>query len=192
MNSVVEAIREIVLNHCEQHKKNEKFGFYDYWNDHIKRVVHHTAVLAKEYGADEEIAALAALLHDVSMPAEFGDRGEHHRFSAKMTETLLGGLRYPPDRIQRVRDCVFNHPNSNRHLRTTIEETCIADADALAHFDRIPSLFSLAYRILGMGLDEGREYVKERLYGDLWCLSERTKEVYGQKLKGFLESLFVD
>ncbi len=192
MSEVVEKIRVIVIEKCEQHKKNEKFGFYDYWNDHIKRVVFHAVDLAKRYGADTEIVELGALLHDVSMPSEYGDRAEHHVYSTEMTETLLTELNYPRDRIEWVKKCVYNHPNRNKHLRETIEETCISDADALAHFDRIPSLFSLAYNILGMSLEEGREDVKNRLQGDYWGLSEKSKQLYKQKFNTIMEFLFVD
>lgn len=157
-----------------------------------KRVVYHANNLANQYGADREIVELGALLHDISMPSEYGDRSEHHIFSAEMTETLLTDLNYPKKRIKWVKSCVFNHPNRNKHLRETLEETCISDADALAHFDRIPSLFSLAYGILGMNLEDGREFVKSKLQGDFWGLSEETKQAFKQKYDIIIESLFVD
>lgn len=181
MSEVVEKIKSIVLEKCEQHKKNAKFGFYDYWDDHIKRVVYHAVDLANQYGADAEIVELGALLHDVSMPSEYGDRSEHHAYSAEMAEMLLTELNYPKDRIEWIKKCVYNHPGRNQHLRETIEETCISDADALAHFDCIPSLFSLVYGVLGMSLEEGRENVKNRLQGDYWGLSEQSKQMYENK-----------
>lgn len=192
MNDIVEKVRRFVMEKCEQHKTNEKFGFYDYWNDHISRVVYHAVELAKQYGADIEIVELGALLHDVSMPSEYGDRSEHHVFSTEMAETLLKEFDYPSDRIERVKKCVFNHPGRNMHLRESIEETCVSDADALAHFDRIPSLFSLAYGVLDMNLEQGREDVKYRLQGDYWGLSEPTKQLYKQKFDIIMEVLFVD
>ena len=192
MSRITEKIKEFVIEKCRQHKKNPKFGYYDYWNDHIKRVVHHAVVLANQYGADVEIVELGALLHDVSMPSEYGDRSEHHVFSAEMTENLLTELNYPHDKIELVRKCVFNHSGQNAHLRNTLEEICVSDADALAHFDRIPSLFSLAYGIHKMTLEEGREYVKERLQGDYAGLSEKSKLVYKEKYDAMMKTVFVD
>lgn len=192
MSETVNKIREIVLEKCAQHKKNPKFGYYDYWNDHIKRVLYHGINLANEYGADVEIVELSALLHDVSMPSEYGNRSEHAIYSAEMTDILLTSLNYPKDRLEHVKKCVFNHSGSNAHLRDTLEETCISDADALAHFDRIPSLFSLAYSILNMSLEEGREYVKERLLGDYLGLSEQTKDAFKGKYEALMDTLFVD
>lgn len=189
MSQTTENIRTILLEKCEQHKAHVG---YDYWNDHIKRVVAHAANLAEQYGADTEIVALGALLHDISMPSEYGERSEHHIYSAEMAETLLTELQYPRDRIERVRKCVLHHSGRNRQLRDTIEEICVADADALAHFDRIPSLFSLAYNFHNMTLDEGREYVKKRLSDDYNELSDRTKEQYRQRYEMIMETVFVD
>jgi uncharacterized protein len=192
MSEIINKAREFVLEKCEQHKKNPEWGYYDYWNDHIKRVVYHAVNLANQYGADAEIVELGALLHDISMPSEYGDRSEHHIFSAEIAESLLTELNYPQDRLERVKKCVFNHPNRIRHLRETIEEYCISDADALAHFDRIPSLFKLAYNILNMNLEEGREYVKERLQGDYNGLSEQSKIAYKEKFETIMGIVFVD
>jgi uncharacterized protein len=192
MIEIIEKVRGFVLDKCEQHKKNPQFGHYDYWNDHIKRVVYHAISLAKQYGADEEVVELGALLHDISMPSEYGDRSEHHKLSAKMAEKLLTELNFPTDKTALVIKCVFNHSGRNAHLRDSVEEICVSDADALAHFDRIPSLFSLAYAINGMSLDEGREYVKKRLQGDFNGLSERTRLKYQEKYEALMQAIFVD
>jgi len=43
-----------------------------------------------------------------------------------------------------------------------------------------------------MSLEEGREDVKNRLQGDYWGLSEKTKRTYKQKFETIMETLFVD
>jgi len=192
LSGIVNKVREFLLEKCEQHKQNPKWGYYDYWNDHIKRVVYHAVNLANEHEADVEIVELGALLHDVSMPSEYGDRQEHHVYSAEMAEKLLTELDYPKDKLELVKKCVFHHPNRVGHLRETIEEYCVSDADALAHFDRVPSLFCLAYNIFKMPLVEGREYVKERLQGDYDGLSEQSKILFKEKFDKLMEIVFVD
>ena len=192
MSEILSNIREIVLEKCEQHKKNLSFGYYDYWNDHIKRVVYHAVILANRFGANAEIVELGAMLHDISMPSEYGERSRHHIYSTEMTEKMLTELNYPKDKIELVKKCVFNHAGENKDNRDTIEEFCIADADALAHFDRIPSLFSLAYNIHQMSLEEGRDYVKARLQGDYNGLSQHLKPLYKEKYETIMELLFVD
>jgi len=192
LSETVNKVREFVQEKCIQHKANPKYGLYDYWNDHIKRVVYHAVQLANERGADTEIVELAALLHDISMPSEYGERSAHHIYSAEMAENLLKELDYPSEKIAIVRKCVFNHKGRNAHLRDTAEDICISDADALAHFDRIPSLFKLAFSVLNMGLEEGRDYVKARLQGDYDGLSERLKSAYKSKFDVIMETVFVD
>jgi len=89
MSEIVDKIRHILLEKCEQHKKH--IG-YDYWNDHIKNVVEYAVSIANEYGADVKTVELGALLYGISMPAEYGERSEHHVYSAEMAETLLTEL----------------------------------------------------------------------------------------------------
>jgi len=192
VSDIVNKVKDFVIEKCEQHKTNPKFGHYDYWNDHIKRVAYHAVALAEQYGADVEIVELGALLHDISMPSEYGSRNEHHIFSAEMAEQLLTDLGYPNDRVERVKQCVFNHPNKIKHLRETIEEYCVSDADALAHFERVPSLFSLAFNIVGMNLEDGREYVKNKLQNDYNGLSDKTKQAYQAKYETMMNAVFVE
>lgn len=50
--------------------------------------------LAKTYHADVEIVELGALLHDISMPSEYGSRKEHHIYGEKIAEELLTKLKF--------------------------------------------------------------------------------------------------
>ena len=74
MSKITDKIKKELLFRCKKFK--EKNG-YDFWNDHIKFVVENAKKLAEDYSADVEIVELGALLHDISMPSEYGDR-EHH------------------------------------------------------------------------------------------------------------------
>lgn len=47
--------------------------------------------------------------------------------------------------------------------RNSIEELCVADADAISHFDSVPSLLYLAYAERKMNYEDGKRYVKEKL-----------------------------
>ena len=61
----------------------------------IKYVVENGIELAKKYGADIEIVELGALLHDIAMPSEYGEREQHHIYGAEIAEQLLTELNYP-------------------------------------------------------------------------------------------------
>ena len=188
MSEVTEKIKQELLVRCE--KSKQKDG-YDFWNEHIKYVVDNAVKLAKEYGADIEIVELGALLHDIAMPSEYGDREEHHIYGAEITEELLTKLNYPKDRIEKVKNCVLNHRSSRKSQRNTIEEQCVADADVIAHFDCIPSLFSLVYNKMNLSISDGAEYVKRKLERDYNKLSPRTKEKLKERYDKIMEVLFL-
>ena len=174
MSEVVDSIKAELLKRCESYK--EKHG-YDFWNDHIKYVVKNSIELAKKYGADVEIVELGALLHDIAMPSELGPREEHNVYGAQIADELLTQLNYPEDRKERVKECVLRHRGSKDLPRNTIEEECVADADVIAHFDCIPSVFHLAFGKdeFNLSIEEGTEFVKKKLERDFNKLSDRTK-----------------
>lgn len=189
MSEVTEKIKQELLKRCE--KLKEKNG-YDFWNEHIKYVVKNAVELAKKYDADVEIVELGALLHDIAMPSEYGPREEHHIYGAEIAEQLLTELNFPKDRMEHVKNCVLNHRGSKDRPRNTVEEQCVADADVMAHFDNIPSLFALAYREMRLLEVEGKEFVKKKLERDFGKLSSRTREVLKDRYENIMNVLFVN
>jgi len=191
MSEVVDSIKAELLIRCENYK--EKHG-YDFWNDHIKYVVKNSIELAKKYGADVEIVELGALLHDIAMPSELGPREEHNVYGVQIADELLSQLNYPEDRKERVKECVLRHRGSKDLPRNTIEEECVADADVIAHFDCIPSVFHLAFgkNELDLSIEEGTEFVKKKLERDFNKLSDRTKIELKDRYENIMSVLFVD
>jgi uncharacterized protein len=191
MSEVVDSIKAELLKRCENYK--EKHG-YDFWNDHIKYVVKNSIELAKKYGADVEIVELGALLHDIAMPSELGPREEHNVYGVQIADELLTQFNYPEDRKERVKECVLRHRGSKDLPRNTIEEECVADADVLAHFDCIPSVFHLAFgkNELDLSIEEGTEFVKKKLERDFNKLSDRTKIELKDRYENIMKVLFVD
>ena len=191
MSEIVNNIKAELLKRCEAYK--EKHG-YDFWNDHIKYVVKNSIELAKKYGADVEIVELGALLHDIAMPSEFGPREEHNVYGVQIADELLTKLNYPEDRKERVKECVLRHRGSKSLPRNTIEEECVADADVMAHFDCIPSMFHLAFgkNDLDLSLEEGAEFVKKKLERDYNKLSDRTKLELKDRYENIMKVLFIN
>ncbi len=188
MSDITEKIKQELLLRCE--KSREKNG-YDFWNEHIKYVVENAVKLANEYNADVEIVELGALLHDIAVPSEYGEREQHHLYGAEIAEQLLRELDYPEDRIERVKACVLNHRGSKDRPRNTIEEECVADADVISHFDCIPMLFSLAYKERGLSVSDGAEFIKKKLERDYNKLSSRTKVLLKDRYDNIMKVLFV-
>ncbi len=189
MNDIVENIKEELIKRCNTY--NEKYN-YDFWNDHIKYVVKNAVELAKEYNADIEIVELGALLHDIAMPSEFGPREEHNAYGVKIADELLTKLNYPEDRKERVKECVLRHRGSKELPRNTIEEQCVADADVIAHFDCIPSLFHLVYNEMNLSVEEGENYLKKKLERDYNKLSNKTREIMRVRYENIIKILFVN
>lgn len=65
------------------------------------------------------------------------------------------------------------------------EEICVADAD----FDAVPSLFYLAYVQRKLGIDDGIDFVQNKLNRSYQKLSERWKEIYKDKYEQVISLL---
>ena len=114
------------------------------------------------------------------------------KYGAEIAEQLLTELNYPKERIEQVKNCVLNHRGSKDRPRNTIEEQCVADADVIAHFDCIPSLFSLVYKEMNLSISDGKEYVRRKLERDYNKLSPRTRELLKDRYKNIVDVLFVN
>ena len=57
----------------------------------------------------------------------------------------------------------------------------VADADAISHFDSVPSLLYLAYVEKGMDIEHGASFVKEKFERSYNKLSDQSKEIYKDK-----------
>ena len=163
---------------------SEATDHYNFWEEHIRYVVHEALALAVAYNADAEIVELAALLHDVALMAKVGTRAEHHINGAEIAEAILLKHDYPPEKTAKVKQCVRNHRSSQNG--TGVEELCVADADVLAHFDNVPMLFN---SVLcrndsgGITLPELRSKMKAAFDCDYNDLSERTKQRFSDRYK---------
>ena len=88
---------------------------------------------------------------------------EHHIIGAEIAETILLQENYPKEKIALIKKCILNHRGSRLVDKTTNEEICIADCDAMAHFYSIPSLLSMVYREKKLSIDEGSKFVMDKL-----------------------------
>ncbi len=177
---IIELVEKYVKERIEDYKNNSEDHF-DYWNEHIKYVYEESVQLAKEYNADIEIVSLGALLHDIALINKVGERKDHHINGEKIAKEVLTNFNYDQAKMNRVLKCVFNHRSSKN--ASTIEETCVADADVLAHFDNIPMLFNSAYRTYNLNLNEVNDWMKSIFEKDYNDLSDKTKEKYKERYK---------
>ena len=74
-------------------------------------------------------------------------------------------------------------------LFRSLEELCVADADAISHFDNVPGLLYLAYVRRGLDIEEGKAFVKNKLERSFQKLSDLSKEFYWDKYKTIMTIL---
>ena len=178
MNSTESKIYEEVKSRCLS--PNNSYGI-GAWDHHIKLVYELAKSNAQNYGADEEIVSIAALLHDIASVTNKDFTEEHHIIGAEIAEELLTKEHYPKDKIELIKKCIFNHRGSKLMDKNSPEEICIADSDAMAHFYSIPSLLSMVYREKKLPIDEGAEFVKNKLNRSYNKLSSKGKELVKQQ-----------
>jgi putative nucleotidyltransferase with HDIG domain len=111
----------------------EKMADREDWKFHILPVIQYSKRLAKELKVNEEIAELAALLHDIGR-IKFG--GENHQITgAKEAEKILKKYKFEKKIIEEIKNCIEYHRGSTDIKPKTKLAKIIANADVMAHFD---------------------------------------------------------
>ncbi len=106
-----------------------------------------------------------------------------------MAGKFLRNFGYEKSKINLVCKCIKNHRGSVVNSKTSIEEICVADADAISHFDSVPSLLYLAFSVKGMEYEEGVDFVVNKLKRSFLKLSDKSREFYGEKYRRAMELL---
>lgn len=173
---VVKRIEKIVEKQCK--KPVNIFG-HDFFTYHIMSVVKCAKMLAKRFKANKEIVELAALLHDIGVVQ--GDKPNHHISGAKEAEKILKKFNYPQEKIEKIKHCIFAHRASKKIKRKSLEAEIIATADAMSHFDEIPSLFESAFIRFKMSPKEGKQWLLDKLKRDWKKLMPKARELVRDK-----------
>lgn len=182
---IISFLEKEVQERCES--PNNFFGKDSYY--HIKSVVKNATILAKAYGADIEVVIIAAWLHDIASITSYELYEEHHIHGARIAKEILEKMDYPDEKIELVQKCVLNHRGSKLRHKSSKEEICVADGDAASHFDNLPSLLYLAYVIRKYSMEEGVQFVCNKLKRSYNKLSEESKALYKEKYNEVMRTL---
>lgn len=182
---ILEYLQNEIYSRCK--KPTNKFGMGCYY--HIEAVVKNAEVLAEKYNADKEIVVIAAWLHDIASVTDYALYENHHIHGAEMACEILSKLSYDESKILIVQNCIRNHRGSVFIDKNNLEELCVADADAISHFDSVPSLLYLAYVERQMNIEDGIQFVKGKLERSFYKLSAESKEFYKEKYLQVMEML---
>lgn len=157
---LIQLVYQMVKDAC--YNKSNHFG-KGIFNNHILEVVKHSLRLSRQFGADEEIVVLAALLHDYSGILSYEDYSAHHIKSAAIAYKLLTSQNYPSNRAQHVAQCILEHRGSQPVKQQSIESICLASADAMAHITKWPSLLHYAQSANHMSYKDAKMWVFSKL-----------------------------
>lgn len=182
---ILDALQREIHTRCG--RPANRFGMGVYY--HIAAVVKNGALLADRYGANREIVMAAAWLHDIASVTDYALYEKHHIYGAEMAGELLSKLNYEPWKISLVQDCIRSHRGSVQLDRQSIEAVCVADADAISHFDAVPSLLYLAFGERQMGLEEGIRFVRDKLERSYQKMSRESREFYQEKYRTVMNVL---
>ena len=182
-NDIIKDLKQEIYSRAG--KKENKFGIGAFY--HIESVAKNAEILSKKFGADEEVVVIASWLHDIASITDYELYEEHHIHGAKIAEEILSNYHY--DKIELVKKCIINHRGSILNEKLSLEEQIVADADAISHFDNIPSLLYLAYVQKNMQIEEGKEFVKNKLQRSYNKLSENSKLYYKEKYRKAMDIL---
>lgn len=106
-----------------------------------------------------------------------------------MAQEILEPFHYPAEKIEKVQSCILNHRGSHLMNKYSLEERCVADGDAISHFDSLPSLFYLAYEKRQLGIEEGTQFIKDKLTRSYNKLSLESREVFAVKYNSVMKIL---
>lgn len=174
MNCIIDKVYDEVKNRCTLPSNAYGIGA---WDHHIVLVYKIAIENCYKYGADYEIVALAALLHDVASITNKDYTEEHHIIGAKIAEELLEEYGLEKSKIELIKKCILNHRGSRLMDKTSPEEICIADSDAMAHFYSVPSLLRMVYAEKNMTIDDGADFVLKKLERSYHKLSDQAKRI---------------
>ena len=175
--NMIENIKEDIKRRCKS--PNNFFGNGSY--EHIESVAKNAVELAEVYKADVEVCEIAGWLHDIASITDYALYENHHIHGVDMAEKILKRYNYPKDKIELVKLCILNHRGSVLKEKATIEEICVADVDAISHYDTLPSLFYLAFVQRKLNINDGTEFVRSKLERSYNKMSENSKEYYKEK-----------
>lgn len=104
------------------------------FKNHVFVVADNAKRLAEKYGADAELSAAAALLHDIADARMTRSDPEHEATSLKMARQILEEVGYSDDQIRLVvDDAIRYHSCHDGHKPESLEGLVLATADSLAH-----------------------------------------------------------
>lgn len=180
---------DLIKEQSEIFDKTQNCQIGQTWNFHLLPVIENACMLAEKYGADKDIVEVAAIFHDYADLLDFANRDNHHILGAELAEGILSQDGLSQDFIDKVKLCIKNHRASIVNEKFSIEEICVADADAMSHLDSFVELICWrAY--LGEDIMTCNNFVKIKIKKSYAKMSKETQELMKDKYESIMKVLF--
>ena len=126
MQNTVESIREVARKHFSDARGSHNW-------EHTERVYRLAMHIGAVQGADLEVLAIAAYLHDVGRAAQDRSKGAlcHAEQGAAIAAPVLEAYPIPPEKKGNILHCIESHRYRNDHVPRTLEAQVLFDADKL-------------------------------------------------------------
>lgn len=126
MQDIIESIRDFARNHFADAK-------YSHDWEHTERVYRLCMHIGRVEGADLEVLAIAALLHDIGRAIQDTSRGTlcHAEQGARIAEEILEKHIMPLEKKENIIHCIVSHRYRNSHHPQSLEAKVLFDADKL-------------------------------------------------------------
>ena len=189
MNNLKE-LYELVETQSKEFDKQENVAEGVTWKYHLEPVIRNSIMLVKKYGGDVELVEVAALFHDYANLVDFDKYSEiHHIASGDLAEPILIKYGYKQNFIDRVKKCIFSHRASVLEPKMTIEEICLADADAITHIENTFEL--IVWRgNRGDTVEQANAFVKRKVQKSYAKLSDASKEYIKDRYEAVLKVFY--
>ncbi len=126
MQNTIESIRDFARNHFADAK-------YSHDWEHTERVYRLCMHIGRVEGADLEILAIAAYLHDIGRAIQDRSKGTlcHAEQGARIADGILEKYPMPPEKKENIIHCIISHRYRNSHHPQSLEAKVLFDADKL-------------------------------------------------------------
>lgn len=152
------------------HEKNPHRAAWADWLEkhHVFFVADKAYELAKRYGANEELAQTAALLHDIADTQTTRDDKNHETISLQIARKLMTKVGYTADETKLVVDDAIRYHSCHRSEHPkSLEGKILATADALAHLQTDFYVFAAWAIGQDMTFEELKQWVLKKIDRDL-------------------------
>lgn len=179
---------KLIEEQAKKFDKTQNCEIGQTWKYHLFPVIENAVMLADKYNADKDVVEVAALFHDYADLLDMNNRSNHHILGANLAEKILIEDGFDRQFVEKVKLCILNHRTSVVKEKFSIEEICVADADAMAHMDSVVELICWrAY--LNESIMECNNFVKKKIQKSYEKMSRETQILMKDKYESIMRVL---